>query len=77
MELLSTKKVRFACTCTTGIVCTLYEECSARTIHSFAGIGQCCGCKEEMLRNILCNGDCVTRSRETDVLFIDEISMLK
>ena len=76
VEVMSMKKVHFACTCTTGIACTLYEECSARTIHSFAGIGQCRGSKEELLRNILCNADCVSRWREIDVLFIDEISML-
>ena len=69
VEVLSRKKVHFACTCTTRIACTLYNECSARTIHSFPGIGQCCGSKEELLRNNLCNFDCVSRWRETDILF--------
>lgn len=76
LQVLSQRKVHFACTCTTGIACTLYGECCAKTIHSFAGIGQCRGTKEELLRNIMTNSDCVTRWRETDVLFIDEISML-
>lgn len=43
LEVLTKKKIEIACTCTTGIACTLYERCSARTIHSFAGIGQCRG----------------------------------
>ena len=32
-----------------GIACTLYERCSARSIHSFTGIGQCQGSKEMLL----------------------------
>ena len=76
LEVLTKKKIEIACTCTTGIACTLYERCSARTIHSFAGIGQCRGSKEMLLRNVLANNECVRRWRETEVLFIDEISML-
>ena len=55
---------------------TLYEECSAQTIYSFAGIGLCRGPKEDILRNILSHEECVRRLRETEVLLIDEISML-
>lgn len=76
LKSLKTRNVRFACTCTTGIACTLYTECSAQTIHSFAGVGVCHGPKEELLRNILLNEECIKRWRKTDVLFIDEISML-
>ena len=76
LEVLTKKKIEIACTCTTGIACTLYERCSARTIHSFAGIGQCRGSKEMLLRNVLANNECVRRWRETEVLFIDETSML-
>ena len=76
VKVLTQKKVKFACTCTTGIACTLYTECAAETVHSFAGVGQCRGTKEELLRNVLNNAECVARWRETDVLFIDEISML-
>jgi hypothetical protein len=54
----------------------LYEDFPAQTIHSFAGIGVCRGSKEEIIRNILSNEECVKRWRETEVLFIDEISML-
>ena len=75
LEVLSKKKIEIACTCTTGIACTLYERCSW-TIHSFAVIGQCRGSKEMLLRNVLANNECVRRWRETEVLFIDEISML-
>ena len=73
---LSRKEISFACTCTTGIACTLYKNCPARTIHSFAEIGQCRGTNEKLLRNVMANSECVKRCRETNVLFIDEISML-
>ena len=77
INMLQERGVKYECTCTTGISCTLYEECSAaQTIHSFAGIGLCRGPKEEILRNILSHKDCVRRLRETDVSLIDEISML-
>ena len=68
--------MKFACTCTTGIACTLYGEIPACTVHSFAGIGQCRGTKEQLLRNVIANQDCTKRWRDTDVFFIDEISML-
>lgn len=58
---LSQKKVKFACTYTTGIAYTLYRECAAGTILSFAGVGQCRGTKEELLRNVLNNSECVDR----------------
>ena len=61
VKVLSQKKVKFACTCTTGIACTLYTECAAGTIHSFAGLGQCRDTKEELLRNVLNNAECVAR----------------
>ena len=68
LEVLTKKKIEIAC--------TLYERYSARTIHSFSGIGQCRGLKQMLLRNVLANNECVRRWRETEVLFIDEISML-
>ena len=52
VKVLSQKKVKFARICTTGIVCTLYTECAAGSIHSFAGVGQYRGTKEELLRNV-------------------------
>ena len=76
LDALSRKNKKFACTCTTGIACTLYGEIPACTVHSFAGIGQCRGTKEQLLRNVIANQDCTKRWRDTDVFFIDEISML-
>ena len=77
INILQGRNMKYACTCTTGIACTLYEEeCPAQTIHSFTGIGICRGSKEELLRNILSYEECVKRLRETEVLLIDEISML-
>ena len=76
INILQERGVKYVCTCTTGIACALYEECSAQTIHSFAGIGLCRGPKEEILRNIMSHEECVKRLRETYVLLIDKISML-
>ena len=76
LNVLSSKSTKFARTCTTGIAYTLYGCIQAQTIHSFAGIGQCRGTKEHLLRNVLSNGDCLGRWRSMEVLFIDEISML-
>ena len=61
LVVLTKEKIEIACTCTTGIACTLYERCSARTIHSFAGLGQCRGSKQMLLRNVLANNECVRR----------------
>jgi hypothetical protein len=76
LQLQERENRKFACTCTTGIACTLYGEFGAQTIHSFAGIGQCRGSKEGLLKNVLSNEECVNRWRETEVLFVDEVSML-
>ena len=65
-----------ACVCTTGIAFTLYKEFCAQTIHSFSGIGQCRQSKEALLKNVLSNQDCVRRWKETEVLIVDEVSML-
>ena len=53
IKVLEQKNVKFACTCTTGVSCTLYKECT--------GIGQCRGTKEHLLKNILTNEECVKR----------------
>ena len=60
----------------TGIACTLYGCIPAQTIHSSVVIGQCHGTKEHLLSNVLSNEYCVGRSRSTEALCIDEISML-
>lgn len=76
LNVLGGKGIEFTCTCTTGIACTLYGHIAARTIHSFSGIGHCRGTKEHLLRNVLSNQDCVERWRASELLFVDEISML-
>ena len=76
IEILKQKNVNFACRCTTGVSCTLYKKCTAQTLHAFSGIGQCRGTKEHLLKNILTNEECVKRWIDTDVLLVDEISML-
>ena len=76
LNVLSRTPRNLTCTCTTGITCTLYGHIPAETVHTFAGIGQYRGTKEHLLRNPLLNKTCVERWRNTDVLFVDEISML-
>ena len=76
IKILKKKNVKFACTCTTGVSCTLYEDCTAQTLHAFAGIGQCRGMKEHLLKNVLTNKECVKRWIDTEVLLVDEISKL-
>lgn len=76
LNVLNRTPRKLACTCTTGIACTLYGHIPAKTVHSFAGIGQCRGTKEHLLRNALLKETCVERWRNTDVLFVDEICML-
>ena len=76
IKILKQKNVKFACTCTTGVSCTLYEDCTAQTLHAFSGIGQCTGTKEHLLKNVLTNEECVKQWIDTEVLLVDEISML-
>ncbi|KAL9977118.1 hypothetical protein ACROYT_G014491 [Oculina patagonica] len=60
-----------------GIACTFYGEIRPFMIHSLSGIGHYRGTKEQLLRNVLANQECINRWRLTEILFIDEISMLK
>ena len=76
IKILKQKNVMFACTCTTGVSCTLYEDCTAQKLHAFSGIGQCRGMKEHLLKNVLTNEECVKQWIDTEVLLVDEISML-
>ena len=72
------QSIKFSRTCTTGIACTLFKQCQAQKIHSFAGIGHRRGSKKVVgPRNVLTNKQYLDRWRNTDVLFIDEISMLR
>lgn len=59
------------------VSCTLYEDCTGQTLHAFSGIGQCRGMKEHLLKNVLTNEECVKRWIDTEVLLVDEISMLR
>jgi len=77
LRMLMDRNLKVACTCTTGLACTLFDEdLDAKTLHSFSGIGTCVGTKEHILENVLNNENVVRNWRETEVLFIDEISML-
>jgi ATP-dependent DNA helicase PIF1 len=70
-ELQRTKTV--AMTATTGIVAA---SLGGVTLHSFAGIGLGKGRDEEIISRVMMARDAVARWQETEVLVIDEISML-
>lgn len=68
---------RVAVTCTTGIACTNFPQAiQAQTIHSFSGIKDARGTKERILSTVQNNQSALQRWRDTDVLAIDEVSML-
>ena len=67
------RKKNIVLTATTGIAaCTI----GGITIHSFAGVGTGEGEREDMVARVMRNDYCKKRWRETDILVIDEISML-
>lgn len=70
-ELKLTKTV--AITATTGIVAASH---GGVTLHAFAGIGLGKGPQEEVIAKVMTSRDSVSRWQETDILVIDEISML-
>ena len=67
-------------TCTTGISCTVYEErFHPTTIHKWAGIDDGRHSPQELVELVKCNvkyKNVVERIRQTDILIIDECSML-
>ena len=64
---------RIAITALTGIAATLIN---GQTLHSWAGIGDEKKPKEWVLGKIMSNVDTVSRWQETELLIIDEISMM-
>ncbi|XP_053389252.1 uncharacterized protein LOC128552247 [Mercenaria mercenaria] len=66
-------------TCTTGVSCAVYPTGMATTVHRFAGILDCRHGSSE-IRDVLRSNrkfdEVVQRINETDVLIIDECSML-
>uniref|UniRef100_A0A7S2PDZ7 ATP-dependent DNA helicase n=1 Tax=Leptocylindrus danicus TaxID=163516 RepID=A0A7S2PDZ7_9STRA len=67
------KKKRIVITATTGIAaCAI----GGTTIHSFAGVGIGDGRRDEMVARVMGNEYTKKRWKETDILVIDEISML-
>lgn len=70
-ELKKTKNV--AVTATTGIVAA---SLGGVTVHSFAGVGLGKGPQEEVIARTLKSRDAVNRWQETEVLVIDELSMM-
>ena len=51
-------------------------ECSAKTIHSWSGIGLGCGSIESIIQKIRANRRSTQTWLKTDVLIIDEVSMM-
>lgn len=57
-------------------VASLLLQCSAKTIHSFSGIGVSNTSNEQILKKIKNSGFYRKNWRETDILIIDEVSMM-
>ena len=64
-------------TCTTGIACMNYDSCmGACTIHRWSGVNDGRYSSSEVLHIVQNNEAILNRIKTTDVLIIDEISML-
>ena len=71
------KQSRVAVTCTTGIGCNnLPSELHPTTLHSFAGIRDGRGSAEYLVTQVKNNEGALLRWKNTEILVIDEISML-
>jgi ATP-dependent DNA helicase PIF1 len=55
---------------------SLLLNCNARTIHSWSGIKLAKGDRNKIIQNVLKNRRCVSSWKKTEVLIIDEISMM-
>lgn len=55
---------------------SLLLNCNARTIHSWSGIRQGKGDEEKIITGVFYNKKALTAWRKTDILVIDEISMM-
>lgn len=74
---LKTDAKTVSVTCTTGIACkSLPPALQATTLYSFAGIKDGSGSLTQLLERIDGNPEAKDRWRTTDVLVIDEVSML-
>jgi ATP-dependent DNA helicase PIF1 len=51
-------------------------NCKAKTIHSWAGIGLANGTVEEVVRKVVGNKFKITQWKKTNILIIDEVSMM-
>lgn len=61
----------------TGIACkSLPPRLKAVTLHSFAGIKEVRGSAEFLLNRVRANDDALMRWQQTDLLIVDEVSML-
>lgn len=64
-------------TCTTGIACkSLPSRLKAVTLHSFAGIKEGRGSRDFLLNRVRANDEAILRWQQTDLLIIDEVSMM-
>ena len=64
-------------TCTTGIACkSLPPRLKAVTLHSFAGVKEGRGPPQFLLNRVNANDDALLRWQQTDLLIVDEVSML-
>lgn len=70
---MNNKKIQVCAT--TGCAAELLR-CGARTIHSWAGIGLANGCVQEVVNRVISKKQKQANWKKTDILIIDEISMM-
>ena len=68
------KKVQVCAT--TGCAASLLQKVQAKTIHAWSGMGIGVGSTQDVISRIKTNKKIVTHWKSTDVLIIDEVSML-
>jgi ATP-dependent DNA helicase PIF1 len=71
----TTRNKKICVTALTGCAAVLLQ-CCAKTLHSYAGIGNSVGTTEEIIKKIATNKYKKKNWLETDILIVDEVSML-
>jgi ATP-dependent DNA helicase PIF1 len=73
---MMTHNIKFQVCALTGCAAILLDNCKARTLHSWAGIGIANGPKEKIVTSVIRNRRKSSNWKKVHVLIIDEISMM-